>query len=171
MDGGNGTAPVRAFVGFGTNIGRRRENIRNALGAVGELPSTRVAGLSLLYETEPVGFEDQRWFLNGVLEAKTGLSAQGLLNGLLKIEGEMGRVRSFRDGPRIIDLDVLFFGDEVIKRPGLVVPHPRLHLRRFVLRPLWDVAPDLVHPVLGKTVAELLEELPPGETVREGEPF
>jgi 2-amino-4-hydroxy-6-hydroxymethyldihydropteridine diphosphokinase len=158
-------------VGFGSNVGKRRENIAAAVDAAGRIDKTRVKRVSPLYETEPVGFMDQGWFINGVFEAETGLSPRKLLEGLLKIELVLGRVRSVKDGPRIIDLDVLFFGDEIIDAPGLVVPHPLLHRRGFVLWPLADLAPDLVHPVLKKSVRELLSELPPGEEVRGGEPF
>lgn len=167
MPGGDGTALNEVYVAFGSNLGRRRKNIATAVDLVGELPGTGVVEVSSLYETEPVGYKDQGWFLNGVLETSTGLAPRALMRGLSAIELEIGRRRGIKDGPRAIDLDILFFGDLVMDAPELTIPHPRLHLRRFVLAPLAELAPGLVHPVLKKTAAQLLDELPFEEKVLE----
>ena len=111
---------------------------------------------SKIYETEPVGGPPQGKYLNAVWEIETDLAAEVLLKELLKIENEMGRVRTVKNSPRPIDLDILFYGHEIIKKPGLEIPHPRLHERWFVLKPLADLAPDFVHPVMRKTIKELL---------------
>ncbi|SFN08536.1 2-amino-4-hydroxy-6-hydroxymethyldihydropteridinediphosphokinase [Thermodesulforhabdus norvegica] len=112
--------------------------------------------VSSWYFTEPVGYREQAWFVNGVAEGSTLLAPLQLLENLQKIESEMGRVRDFKWGPRTVDLDILFYGDEIVELPGLTIPHPELHRRRFVLVPLCELVPELRHPVLGITVKELL---------------
>ena len=144
---------MRAFVGLGANLGDREGTIRTAAELIG------AARLSTLRETEPWGVVDQPPFLNAVAELETALTARVLLDSLLEVEQELGRVRSGeRWGPRTIDLDLLLFGDETIDEPGLTVPHPRLHERLFVLEPLAELAPDAVVPGRGE-VAALLAEL------------
>lgn len=142
-------------------------NLLRAVAEIGKLPASRVTGLSPFYETSPVGVTDQPQFVNAVLKLSTGLSSQELLNRLQQIEDKaFRRVRTVRWGPRSIDLDLLLFGNEVIEAEELVVPHPRMAERRFVLRPLCDIAPDLMHPLLGKTMTELLADLRSDETVQ-----
>lgn len=146
-----------AWVGLGSNLGDREGHLRAALkGLAGLGEVTRV---SPVYETEPVGFREQDPFLNAVACVRTTLAPDGFLQGLQRIELAAGRVRIQRDGPRTLDLDLLFWGGSVLELAGLEVPHPRLHLRRFVLAPLCDVAPDLVHPCIGRTALQLLETL------------
>ena len=120
---------------------------------------------SPVYETEPVGYAQQRWFLNMVVEAKTALFPMQLLARTAKIERALGRVRTVANGPRTIDVDILLYGNAVVRTPRLEIPHPRMHERRFVLAPLADLAPDLRHPVSRKTVGQMLSEAPP-ETMR-----
>ncbi len=142
---------------------------RSALeGALGRLAARgfRPTRRSSLWLTEPVGGPPQGWFLNAVAGGETALCPEALLEACLATEREMGRVRAERNGPRTIDVDVLFFGDERCCTPGLVIPHPRLHERRFVLEPLAEVAPSFVHPTLGLTVRELLARCPDASVVR-----
>lgn len=144
---------TRAYVGLGANLGDREATIRAALA---ELPG--LVAVSELRETEPVGVVDQPPFLNGAAALDTELSARDLLDALLAIERELGRERRERWGPRTIDLDLLLYGEERIDEPGLTVPHPRLHERRFALEPLADLDPELVIPGRGR-VGDLLAEL------------
>jgi 2-amino-4-hydroxy-6-hydroxymethyldihydropteridine diphosphokinase len=149
--------PVLAAVGYGSNLGDRAANIATALGRLAEVPGVRIVAGSRTRETEPVGGPPQGRYLNGALLVETTLGSRGLLDVLLEIERKGGRERGERDGPRTIDLDLLFHGDAVVDQPGLTLPHPRLHLRRFVLEPLHEIAPDWRHPLLGATARELLE--------------
>ncbi len=126
----------------------------------------RVSAVSSFYETEPVEFTAQPWFLNCVVVLSSELAAAELLDGLLAMERAMGRRRDQSKGPRTIDLDLLLYGSLVLDEPGLTLPHPALHARRFVLEPLAEIAPGAVHPLLKKTARELLDELPPGAAVR-----
>jgi len=142
-----------AYVGVGANIGDREATIRAAISA---LPG--VVGVSELRETDPVGVTEQPAFLNGAVALETELSARELLESLLMIERGLGRERGLRWGPRTIDLDLLLYGGETVDEPGLTVPHPRLHERRFALEPLADLDPELVVPGRGQ-VRDLLAEL------------
>jgi 2-amino-4-hydroxy-6-hydroxymethyldihydropteridine diphosphokinase len=148
-----------AYIGFGANLGDRLAACRKALMDLASLPGCKLVRISSLYETEPVGVTDQPRFINGVALVETEGDAHWLLRQILAIEADLGRVRGARWGPRTMDLDLLFFDDEIITSAELTVPHPRLHVRRFVLQPLHEIAPALRHSVLGKSVAELLEAL------------
>ena len=153
-----------AFVALGANLGNRADSLKEALRAIGSFGE--IMRVSSVYETEPVGLADQPTFLNAVAQISTGLNARQLLTQLLEVEQRLGRTSAVRNGPRVIDLDLLLIGSSVIAEPGLVVPHPRLNERRFVLAPLAEIAPELVHPVLGVTMAKLFSQLPEGEWVR-----
>jgi 2-amino-4-hydroxy-6-hydroxymethyldihydropteridine diphosphokinase len=150
---------MKIFLSLGSNVGDREANLR---AAIERLPILRV---SPTYETEPVDFTDQPWFLNLVIEIETDLSPRELLTATSRIEHELGRVRDIPKGPRTIDIDILLYGDEVIDEPDLQIPHLRMVERRFVLAPLADLAPDLRHPVTHRTVREMLDSAPP-EIVR-----
>jgi 2-amino-4-hydroxy-6-hydroxymethyldihydropteridine diphosphokinase len=152
------------YLGLGGNLGDRRANLRAALARLA--PAAVVRAVSSLYETEPVGYRPQPDFLNAVARVETALSPWHLLEHLLAIEQALGRQRRFRDAPRPIDLDILFFDDLTMDEEGLVIPHPRLAERAFVLIPLVELAPDLGHPWLGRPVGELLAALPAAEAVR-----
>lgn len=155
-----------AYIALGSNRGDRELNLLRAVAEIGKLPGCRVTGLSAFYETSPVGVIDQPSFYNGVLRLATELSPRELLERLLDIESRVfGRIRTVQWGPRSMDLDLLLYGSQVVEEEGLIVPHPRMAERRFVLQPLCNLSPGLVHPILGQTVANLLETLRSDETV------
>lgn len=147
------------YIGIGSNLSDRQGNCIEAVERIRKLPGCRLTGCSGWYLTKPVGVEDQDWFVNGVASLTTGISPQDLLHLVLGIEAEMGRVRRERWGPRIIDIDILLFGQEIIQEESLKIPHPIMHLRRFVLEPFAELAPDVIHPVLRQTMKELLAVL------------
>ena len=166
-DGGRrGTGRERIFLSLGSNVGRRPDNLRNALRLINREPGIRVVRVSRLYSTSPVGYTAQRKFINGVLELRTRLSPRDLLGRLERIEERMGKSTPFRNGPRRIDIDVVLYGQRQVLESGLIVPHPRMHGRRFVLEPLADIAARAIHPGLRRSVAQILAGLGPGERVR-----
>ena len=148
------------YLGLGSNIGDRQENLNKALEYLSQ--RLRLAEVSSVYDTEPVGNPTQPRFLNMVCQVKTMLKPKDLLVLAKGIERKMGRLPGSPNSPRIIDIDILFYGDEVIKMPELVIPHPRLTHRAFILVPMAEIAPDLVHPVNKKTIKELLKEAKQG---------
>lgn len=153
------------FLGLGSNLGDREAAMDDALARLAAR-GVAVRERSSTWLTEPVGGPPQGWFLNAVARVETALGPEALLAACLAVECEMGRVRVEKNGPRTIDVDVLLYGGRRLDAPGLTVPHPRLHERRFVLAPLAEIAPSLLHPVLGLTVAELLERCPDRASVR-----
>jgi 2-amino-4-hydroxy-6-hydroxymethyldihydropteridine diphosphokinase len=149
---------TRAYVGLGANLGSREETLRRAVELLGDADGVEVVAVSELHETDPVGVVDQPRFLNGAVEVDTTRTPRELLDLLLEIERSLGRMRAERWGPRTVDLDLLVYGDEVVDEPGLRVPHPHLHERRFALEPLADLDPELEVPGRG-AVSTLLAAL------------
>ena len=150
---------AHAYIGFGSNIDDRLSYIAEALQMLLEADSVSLIQISSLYETEPVGYEEQDWFLNGVVAIETGLAVHQLLALLKKIEGLVGRQHRGRWRPREVDLDLLIYDQCCVDTPDLVVPHPEMHLRSFVLVPFTEIAPDVLHPVLQQDIRTLLANL------------
>ena len=149
-----------AYIGLGSNLGHREKNIAAALNALQTTRDIEVVKVSRLYETEPVGGPaGQPLFINAAAHIKTALPPERLLGLCLAIENSLGRKRDARWGPRTIDLDVLCYDQEIVVSPELTLPHPMMHERRFVMEPLAEIAPDLMHPVLEQTAKEILESL------------
>jgi len=153
-----------AYLSLGSNLEDRAANLRAALAQLDV--AGRLLAVSALYETQPVDVPDQPWFLNCVVAIETDKTPRELLNLALQVEAGMGRLRMHEKGARKIDIDVVLFGSCVIDEPGLKIPHPAMHQRRFVLEPLVEIAPEARHPQLGKTARELLAALGSGQTVR-----
>jgi len=143
------------YLALGTNLGDRLANLKQAIAAL--TPQMEVRAKSGVYETPPWGFEDQPKFLNQVIKVNTYLDPEPLLKHLKRLEVALGRQESFPNGPRLIDMDILFYDDLIANKPSLVIPHPRLHERGFVLLPLMEIAPNLIHPVTQKSVREMAE--------------
>ena len=159
---------MKAFIGLGSNLGDREANIRQALQQLEQLPETTIVRGSSLYDTEPVGVPDQPNFLNGVVQIETHLAPRQLLWNLMLIERRLGRVRTQQWGPRVIDLDLLLYGDEVVDEDDLQVPHPLMTQRSFVMVPLVEIEPLLVHPVTNQTMLSILQRLGADPLVKHG---
>jgi 2-amino-4-hydroxy-6-hydroxymethyldihydropteridine diphosphokinase len=152
------------YLSLGSNLGDRAANLRAAIERLAEIGN--LVHASSFYETEPVDVPNQPWFMNCVIAIETDLSAKAVLAFALRVEEEMGRLRTRDKGPRSIDIDILLFDDQIMEQQGLRIPHPAMHVRRFVLEPLVEIAPEAFHPVLNKSARQLLAALPEGQSVR-----
>ena len=155
---------AKVYVGIGSNLGDKESNIKKAIVLLKE--KCKALKISSLYETEPVGYKAQDWFLNCAVSLETYLKPKDLLNFFRLIEKNLGKIITIKNGPRTIDLDILFYGNKIIKTKSLTVPHPRLHKRRFVLEPLNEICPKLMHPKLKKSIGYLRNNLKGKEAVR-----
>ncbi len=147
------------FLGIGSNMGDSASNCKDAVIRISNIEGITVLRVSSLYRTQPVGFEEQDWFANGVIEIRTSLIPHALMDVIHRVEREMGRIRVHKWGPRIIDIDILMYGQIIMDENGLVIPHPEYHKRRFVLVPLNEIAPCAIHPAFGISVKGLLDRL------------
>ena len=143
-------------IALGTNQGNKKANIKTAVEKINEF--AKVVKISRIYQTEPIGTKDKEYFLNAAVQIETNFTPEGLMKKLLAIEESMGRIRKEKNGPRIIDLDLLFYNNEIIKKHGLTLPHPRIKERFFVLDPLNDLDPEFIHPVLNESMKQLLNK-------------
>lgn len=156
-----------AYICAGSNIGDRVGYLQQANMLLKDTPGITVLDISSIYETEPVGYKDQEWFANAVIKIETDLEPHDLLTECMRIEKQLGRDRSIEErwGPRTLDLDILFYDDRIIAEADLRIPHPRMHERAYALVPMLELDPDFVHPILGKTVVDLHNELEEPEEV------
>ena len=152
------------YLGLGANMGDREASLKTALDQL-DAPDLRLRRVSSFYETEPIGFREQPWFLNLAAEFETDLLPEQVLQRMQKVEMDMGRTRTIANGPRTIDIDILLYGDSAIKTEALEIPHPRYRERRFTLAPLAELNPDLTDPITARTMAEMLAGLS-GQTIR-----
>ena len=148
-----------AYIGMGSNVGNKLLQCQKAISEILRIDRHRLLAQSSFYKTQPFGYTAQDWFVNGVIKIETDLEADELLRSLKEIESRLGRQKTVRWGPRVIDLDILFYDEEQIRSEELQIPHPRLHDRQFVLVPLAEIDPHLIHPVLKKTIQHLLNQL------------
>jgi 2-amino-4-hydroxy-6-hydroxymethyldihydropteridine diphosphokinase len=150
---------VICYIGIGSNLGDSLKNCKNAVEILSRGKGIELKTVSSFYKTEPVGIENQNYFINAVVEIKTDLSALNLMHEVQNIENDMGRERRVKGGPRIIDLDLLFYGQNVVNDHNLIIPHPEIHKRRFVLEPLCEIAPYFIHPSFGISIRGLNDRL------------
>ncbi len=150
---------IICYIGIGSNLGNSLKNCQHAVESLSLAKGIEITRVSSFYKTEPVGIENQNLFINAVVEIKTDLSARNLFQNLQNIEKDMGREREVKGGPRIIDLDLLFYGQEVIQDADLIVPHPEIQKRRFVLEPLCEIASYFIHPAFGVSIRGLKDRL------------
>lgn len=150
---------TKVYLSTGSNLGDRLAHLHKAVQALQDTPGIQVTRVSSVYETEPWGFLDQPRFLNQVIELETDIPALDLLPIMKQMERDLGRTPNFKNGPRVIDLDIILYGDQIIEQEGLIIPHPHVEERAFVLVPLADLVPEFVHPLLGKTIRQLEDEI------------
>lgn len=148
------------FISVGSNLGDKLDNCLRGIAALTESAQSSILGSSRFFRTSPVDYADQDWFVNAAVKIRTTMTPLALLDKLVSIQQQMGRkADAVRFGPRVLDLDILLYDDWIIRTPRLTIPHPRMHKRAFVLQPICDINPSIIHPVLGQTVADLLSHL------------
>ena len=155
-----------AYIGIGSNLGTPGKNCIEAIEKISSTKDIKIISRSSFYQTEPIGGVQQDWFVNSAIKIKTNLSPAHLLSALLNIESVMGRTREEKWGPRLIDLDLLFYSNLILEKEGLTLPHPEIQKRKFVLIPMSEIAESLVHPTLKKTIKTLLQESSDGTVVK-----
>ena len=155
-----------AYIGIGSNLGTPTKNCIEAIEKISALRSIKIISKSSFYQTAPIGNIKQDWFINSAIKIDTQLTPRELLSALLSIESEMGRIRKEKWGPRLIDLDLLFYDNLILNQKGITLPHPEIQKRKFVLIPLHEIAEDLIHPILKKTIKTLLKESPDDAVVK-----
>jgi dihydroneopterin aldolase / 2-amino-4-hydroxy-6-hydroxymethyldihydropteridine diphosphokinase len=149
---------ITAYIGIGSNLGIPEKNCTNAIEKISSIKDIKIISKSSFYQTEPIGGVQQGWFINAAIEIKTDLSPENLLSVLLNLELVMGRIRQEKWGPRLIDLDLLLYSNLVLEKKGLTLPHPEIQNRKFVLIPMSEIAGNVIHPTLKKTIKTLLQE-------------
>ena len=149
---------ITAYIGIGSNLGIPEENCKKAIEKLSSTKDIKIISKSSFYHTEPIGVIQQGWFVNSAIEIETDLSPENLLSSLLNLEFAMGRIKKEKWGPRLIDLDLLLYGDLVLEKKNLTLPHPEIQNRKFVLIPMSEIAGNLIHPILKKTIKALLQE-------------
>jgi 2-amino-4-hydroxy-6-hydroxymethyldihydropteridine diphosphokinase len=150
---------IVCYIGIGSNLGNSLNNCQHAVEILSRTKGIELKTVSAFYKTEPVGIENQNYFINAVVEIKTDLSPRTLLQALQNVENDMGREREVKGGPRIIDIDLLFYGQNVISEENLIIPHPEMHGRRFVLEPLCEISSCFIHPLFGISIRGLKDRL------------
>ena len=157
---------ITAYIGIGSNLGTPEENCTKAIKKISSTKDIKIISKSSFYQTAPIGNIEQNWFINSAIKIDTQLTPRELLSALLSIESEMGRIRKEKWGPRLIDLDLLFYDNLILNQKGITLPHPEIQKRKFVLIPLHEIAEDLIHPTLKKTIKTLLKESPDDAVVK-----
>ena len=155
-----------AYIGIGSNLGTPGKNCTKAIERISADHDIKIISKSSFYQTAPIGNIEQNWFINSAIKIDTQLTPRELLSALLSIESEMGRIRKEKWGPRLIDLDLLFYDNIILNQKGITLPHPEIQKRKFVLIPLHEIAEDLIHPTLKKTIKTLLKESPDDAVVK-----
>lgn len=157
---------VTSYLGIGSNLGNRIKNLEIVISSLSRHPDIKVNVFSSFYETEPIGYKEQGWFINQVIQIETSLSPNYLLKVTQKIEEALGRKRAIKWGPRTVDIDILLYSDLIMNDSSLRIPHPHLTKRGFVLIPLAEIAPSLIHPILGESIRKILIDSSPGDLVK-----
>ena len=157
---------ITAYIGIGSNLGTPEKNCTKAIEKISNTKDIKIISKSSFYQTEPIGGVQQGWFVNSAIGIETDLSPENLLSVLLNLELAMGRIRKEKWGPRLIDLDLLLYGNLALEKKGLTLPHPEIQKRKFVLVPMSEIAENLIHPILKKTIKTLLQETPDGTVVK-----